>query len=394
LVHGAAAERRWRWAIDRNEAEPFRDGLAVERPPETVENPSQQARTHAHLERASGGFDGVVRADSVQVTERKCERSPLVERDDFRAQRGAATPNEKEVTDPASRDRHSQKHAAHPDYRPDWPERRGPCESSAKRLDVHGADASTTLFALFGPEVRGFVSVKIAVPFLVLALLSSCRAQLKAEGSASARASGVDAEGSASGSASTRTDDSADSAWADSPAGASAADGAVPVGSGEPALLGARHDLRLSVERATNQCQCLNVALGEANLPAFRWKAGAPSLDPGSQLVIAMSSEGQTCEGEPKDSLGASYWGYRVSGNDVVVLVESSGRGRPLTAGGIIPKPFGDGQVFVAPAGKKTPYGRAKDGGARCKLGNPGAPRTAPLDPLEGGSAPDDTNAP
>ncbi len=138
------------------------------------------------------------------------------------------------------------------------------------------------------------------------------------------------------------------------------------MGSGEPALLGARHDLRLSVERATNQCQCLNVALGEANLPAFRWKAGTPSLNPESQLVIALSSEGQTCEGEPKDSLGASYWGYRVSGNDVVVLVESSGRGRPLTAGGIIPKPFGDGQVFIAPAGKKTPYGRAKDGGARC----------------------------
>jgi hypothetical protein len=257
-------------------------------------------------------------------------------------------------------------------------------------------DATTTLFALFGPKVRGFVGVKIAVSFLALALLPSCRAQLKAEGSASAQASGdLGAEGSASGSASVHAEDSADSAWADTPSEASAArDGAVPVGTGEPALLGARHDLRLSVERATNQCQCLNVALGEANLPAFRWRAGVPSLDPESQLVIALSSEGQTCEGEPKDSLGASYWGYRVSGNDVVVLVESSGRGRPLTAGGIIPKPFGDGQVFVAPAGKKTPYGRAKDGGARCKLGNPGAPRSTPLAPLESGSAPDDSNAP
>ncbi len=238
--------------------------------------------------------------------------------------------------------------------------------------------------------------MKLAIPFLALALLSSCRAQLKAEGSASAQASGdFGAEGSASGSASAESDDSADSTWSDAPTGANGErEGAVPVGSREPALLGARHDLRLSVERATSQCQCLSVALGEANLPAFRWKAGAPSLDPESQLVIALSSEGQTCEGEPKDSLGASYWGYRMSGNDVVVLVESSGRGRPLTAGGIIPKPFGDGQVFIAPAGKKTPYGRAKDGGARCKLGNPGAPRTRPLDPIEDGSAADDTTAP
>jgi hypothetical protein len=252
------------------------------------------------------------------------------------------------------------------------------------------------LFALFGLKVRGFVGVKIAVPFLAVALLSSCRAQLKAEGNASARASGdLGTEGSLSGSASAENGDSTDSTWSEAPNGTNGEpEGAAPVGSREAALLGARHDLRLAVDRATSQCQCLNVALGEANLPAFRWKAGAPSLDPESQLVIALSSEGQTCEGEPKDSLGASYWGYRVSGNDVVVLVESSGRGRPLTAGGIIPKPFGDGQVFVAPAGKKTPYGRAKDGGARCKLGNPGAPRVRPIDPVEGGSARDDSNAP
>jgi hypothetical protein len=248
------------------------------------------------------------------------------------------------------------------------------------------------LFALFRPEVRGFVGVKIAFFLLVLALVSSCRAQLGAEGSASARASG---DFEARGSASARTDDSSDSAWTDtSSEGSPSSEGVVPVGSGEPALLGARHDLRLSVDRATNQCQCLSVALGEANLPAFRWKAGPPLLDPETQLVIALSSEGQTCEGEPKDSLGASYWGYRLNGNDVIILVESSGRGRPLTAGAIIPKPFGDGQVYVAPAAKKTPYGRAKDGGPLCKLGNPGPARTRPLDSLESGSANDGTIAP
>lgn len=235
--------------------------------------------------------------------------------------------------------------------------------------------------------------MKLAVWFVALTLLSGCRTELRAEGSASANSSGnVNADGSASA----HFDDSADSRWTDEPPPPSAltaqnalvAPGGAPLGSTEPALLGARHDLRLVVERATQQCQCLSVALGEANLPAFRWSAGAPVIDPETQLVVALSSEGQTCEGEPKESLGASYWGYRVTGNDVIVLVESAGRGRPLTAGAIIPKPFADGQVYVAPAGKNTPYGRAKDGGPLCKLGNPGAPRTRPFDALESSTAP------
>jgi hypothetical protein len=89
-----------------------------------------------------------------------------------------------------------------------------------------------------------------------------------------------------------------------------------------------------------------------------------------------------TCN-QPKGSLGASYWGYRRSGNDVVVFVESAVKGRPLTAGAIIPKPFGDGQVFAAPAFKHEPYGRGPKGEARCKLGNPGPPRSSPPPPSD-----------
>jgi hypothetical protein len=153
-------------------------------------------------------------------------------------------------------------------------------------------------------------------------------------------------------------------------------------------LLGARHDLSLVLERATTQCSCLKVGLGQANRDAFRWKAGIPELDNATQLVVALSSEGSGCQ-DPKGSLGASYWGYRRSGDDIVVYVESAVKGRPLTAGAIIPKPLGDGQVFVAPAERGIPYGKATDGKGNCRLGNPGARRTAPATEDETGAAPD-----
>jgi hypothetical protein len=152
-------------------------------------------------------------------------------------------------------------------------------------------------------------------------------------------------------------------------------------------LLGARRDLSLVVERATTECSCLKVGLGQANRDAFRWKAGIPEVDNDTQLVVALSSEGSGCN-DPKGSLGASYWGYKRSGDNIVIYVESAVKGRPLTVGAIIPKPLGDGQVFVAPAERGLPYGKAPDGKGNCRLGNPGAPRTAPATEEETGFAP------
>jgi hypothetical protein len=151
-------------------------------------------------------------------------------------------------------------------------------------------------------------------------------------------------------------------------------------------LLGARHDLKLEPGKGTLSCQCLSVALGGTGEGGMTWSGSPPVLDEATQLGLALSSEGQACQGEPKQSLGASYWGYRISGNDVVVLVEAARAGRPLTSGAIIPKPVGQGQVFIAPASKKLPYGRALDGGGSCKLGNPGQARTTPFSDLELGS--------
>lgn len=151
-------------------------------------------------------------------------------------------------------------------------------------------------------------------------------------------------------------------------------------------LLGARHDLRLEAGKGVASCRCLSVALGGVQEAGMAWSSSPPRIDATTQLTIALSSEGQPCQDEPKQSLGASYWGYRISGDNVIVLVEAARDGRPLTNGAIIPKPVGQGQVFVAPASKRSPYGRALDGEGQCKLGNPGQARTTPFSELEIGS--------
>ncbi len=146
------------------------------------------------------------------------------------------------------------------------------------------------------------------------------------------------------------------------------------------ALLGARHDLRLGGSGGTRQatCRCLAAALGQAGDAAFEWQSVPPKTNPDTQLVIALASDGLECPGEPKDSLGASYWGYRRNGDDIVVLIETARFGRPMTGGAVIPKPMGEGQVYVRPAGKSVPYGKPLDATQKdCKIGNPGPPRTS-----------------
>jgi hypothetical protein len=144
------------------------------------------------------------------------------------------------------------------------------------------------------------------------------------------------------------------------------------------ALFGARHDLQLSSDRKNPTCNCVAIALGQPNDPGMKWEGPAPSTDPGTQLVIALSSEGVTCAEPPKEGLGASYWGYKESGDDVIVVLEVARLGRPVTTGAIIPKPAGNGQVHVQPASRSVPYGRSLNPSEpTCRLGNPGGPRAA-----------------
>lgn len=222
---------------------------------------------------------------------------------------------------------------------------------------------------------------------LAFGLILGCQASLNAD----ANVSGEGAKGKAEAEAEVEGSAEGTGEMTRSSSGASSGNALTGTStSANPAssrvLLGARHDLRLRPGKGTASCECLSVALGGARSSGMVWGAVPPELDDGTQLSIALSSDGQTCKGEPEKSLGASYWGYRLKGNDVVVLVEAARGGRPLTAGAVIPKPVGQGQVYVAPASKKLPYGRPLDGKGLCKIGNPGQVRTAPFTELEVGT--------
>lgn len=146
------------------------------------------------------------------------------------------------------------------------------------------------------------------------------------------------------------------------------------------ALLGARHDLNYATE-PKEDCRCLAVAAGQPNDARFSWEAAVPLLDQTSQLVVALTSQSISCSKAKKDSLGASYQGYEVEGDDVIVIVEEAKAGRPLTAGGIVPRPTGQGALFVRPASNDLPYGKSlSTGERRCRLDLGAQPTTSAVD--------------
>lgn len=159
-----------------------------------------------------------------------------------------------------------------------------------------------------------------------------------------------------------------------------AAPSAAEAPSDAPTLLGARADMSLVVAHANAACTCLKAAIGSASSAAFQWKGTVPRLNDDTQLAMALSSESMPCDKEPKGSSGASYWGYRISGNDVIIFVEGARAGRPRAGAAIIPKPVADGQVYIAPAKSKFPYGRPLDGSTgKCKIGNVATKRLTPF---------------
>jgi hypothetical protein len=144
-------------------------------------------------------------------------------------------------------------------------------------------------------------------------------------------------------------------------------------GAAAPALLGARHDLRLVAGKQSTMCRCLAVAVGAPDNPAFSWESEIPTIDPETEVVIAFSSAGTGCTDEPKESLGASYWGYQTSAADVVVVVEAARSGRPVTTGAIIPRPGAGGHLYVRPVDASVPYAKTdKEAPNGCVVKIPG----------------------
>jgi len=151
-------------------------------------------------------------------------------------------------------------------------------------------------------------------------------------------------------------------------------------------LLGARRDLTLKSTVDAVSCRCVKVVLGPATAAQFAWQDERPPTLPDTQLVLAFEPE-EGCSGGPPDSNGASYWGYRIEGDDVIVLLEPLVKGPPRTVGAVLPRPPNDGQVYVAPVKAGLPYGLPLSGnGTRCALGNPGPKRTTPFTAAETGN--------
>lgn len=209
----------------------------------------------------------------------------------------------------------------------------------------------------------------------------ACRASVSGKASAGAEGEAqADAEGSAEGGGNENANDRFDDAEGLRIAGDPS--GNTPRAGASDTMLGARHDVRPS--GAPTKCSCLAVALGAPTDPKMAWLSGAPKIDARTQLAIALSSEGLSCTGEPEGSLGASYWGYRWDGDNVIVIVEAARFGRPITTGAIIPKPVGEGKVYIQPLAGNVPYGRPLTGGGqRCALGNPGPRRSAPRSDID-----------
>lgn len=187
-----------------------------------------------------------------------------------------------------------------------------------------------------------------------------------AKGSASASSEGeADADFSSSGEAAF---DTVDESQTEEETAQSSAPSTPQMSSGSPAtmaLLGARHDVMLS-KGAPQPCACLAVALGQPGAAQFTWTGNRPTIDGTTQTVIALDSSGVPCS---EAGSGASYMGYVKEQGDVIVTVEAAVAGRPVTHGAIIPKPDPGKQIFVQPSGK-IPYGRGKNGEARCALGS------------------------
>jgi hypothetical protein len=133
----------------------------------------------------------------------------------------------------------------------------------------------------------------------------------------------------------------------------------------EPALLGARQDVELVPGAPATECRCVQAAVGMPSSPLFKWQGEVPGLDPASQLVVAFRTSDLKCQGAPEGSLGASYWGYRQTDKDVIVVLEAAQFGRPMTSGAIIPRPAAGGRLFLEPRTAKIPFGAAASGNER-----------------------------
>jgi hypothetical protein len=108
-----------------------------------------------------------------------------------------------------------------------------------------------------------------------------------------------------------------------------------------------RHDLSMSLQAApTARCTCLDVAVGAATDPRFRWVADIPALAP-DQIAVAARTEGSTC-GAPSDrARRPSIFAVDQVNGDTVIVIEELPSDRPQALGAIVPMPSNGGSIYV-----------------------------------------------
>ncbi|HET9954449.1 MAG TPA: hypothetical protein VFQ61_08090 [Polyangiaceae bacterium] len=162
-----------------------------------------------------------------------------------------------------------------------------------------------------------------------------------------------------------------------------------PSNKAEEVMLGARHDFSVKDSSGAIPCKCVGAMLGPPSSGKLQWRGDMPRTKPETQLVLALvPDDSPSCGVTTAGAGGASYWGYRMEGDDVVVLLENWNSARPRTLGAIIPKPVEGAQVYLAPVNPRFPYGTStSDSGGRCALGNPG-PKRSRSSGVEAGASP------
>lgn len=134
---------------------------------------------------------------------------------------------------------------------------------------------------------------------------------------------------------------------------------------GPPALLGARHDVRLNEPAKKVSCRCLAAVSGSSAMDGLTWSDLPPELDESRQVLVVLESEGVPCD--DAKAPGASYMGYHKEGADIVIDIEAAHPGRPVTRGAVVPLPDAGGRILISAPGQ-LPYGGALQGGGRCAL--------------------------
>ncbi|MSP23896.1 MAG: hypothetical protein EXR75_01785 [Myxococcales bacterium] len=139
----------------------------------------------------------------------------------------------------------------------------------------------------------------------------------------------------------------------------------------KPATLrGVRHDLFLrKTDKPTARCACLDVGVGAADDPRFRWQAGAPRLAH-NELAFAMRTDGSQCSAEAGLPRRPSIHAVDRDGPHVIVVVEELPPERPQAVGAVVERPDPGGSLFVRSRPQKgTPLVYARDGGgAACRV--------------------------